>query len=166
MSACRADYRSDAMTIAETAVAGFAIPGQDLSILAALVQAAELVDTLASPGPFTVFAPTNAAFAKLPPGEIDRLFKPENRRKLTAFATYHILAGQLTSSDMRQRVQANQGHLKLRTVEGDTIDVEDSGEQLQIVDSRGTHAAVTISDLLQSNGVIHVMDTVLSPPAW
>ena len=166
MSACRADHLFQTKTIAETAAAGIAIPGQDLSILAALVKAAELVDTLASPGPFTVFAPTDAAFAKLPPGEIDLLFKPENRRKLNAFATYHILAGQLTTSDIRKRVQANQGHLTLRTVEGDTIDVDDSGEQLQIVDSQGTHAAVTISDLLQSNGVIHVMDSVLSPATW
>ena len=134
--------------------------------MAAVVKAAELVDTLASPGPFTVFAPTDAAFAKLPKGEIDLLFKPENRRKLTAFATYHILAGQLTMADMRERAQANHGHVTLRTVEGETIDIEDCGESLQVVDARGTHAAVTISDLLQSNGVIHVMDSVLSPPAW
>ena len=147
--------------MAETGIAG-----QDLSILAAVVKAAELVDTLASPGPFTVFAPTDAAFAKLPAGEVDRLFMPENRRALTAVATYHILAGQLLVADLRERAQANHGHLTLRTVEGETIDVEDTGEWLQIVDSRGTHAAVTISDLLQSNGVIHVMDSVLSPPAW
>ena len=153
------------MTIAETAIAETAIPGQEMSILAAVVKAAELVDTLASPGPFTVFAPTDAAFAKLPAGEIDQLFKPENKRKLISFATYHILAGQLTTADMRERVRANQGHLTLRTVEGDTIAIEDCGEQLQIVDSRGTHIAVTVSDVLQSNGVIHVMDSVLSPPA-
>lgn len=148
-------------TIAETGIAE-----REFSILAAIVKAAELVDTLASPGPFTVFAPTDAAFAKLPAGEVDLLFKPENRRKLTAFATYHILAGQLTLADIRQRFRANDGHLTLRTVEGDTIAVEEHGERVQIVDSRGSHSAVTKSDLLQSNGVIHVMDSVLSPLAW
>lgn len=166
MPASLSDHVHRSRTIAETTTAESVIPGQALSILAAMVKAAELVDTLASPGPFTMFAPTDAAFAKLPAGEIDRLFKPENRIKLAAFTTYHILAGQLTTADMRQRVRANHGHLTLRTVEGDTIDVEDRGESLQIVDSRGTYSAVTISDLLRSNGVIHVMDSVLSLPAW
>ncbi len=166
MSECQADCQPRSKTIADIAVAEAAIAGEDLSILAAVVKAAELVDTLASPGPFTVFAPSNAAFAKLPAGTVERLLEPENRRALSAVATYHILAGQLTMADIRQRVQANHGHLTLRTVEGDTIDVQQCGEWLQIVDSRGTHAAVTKSDLLRSNGVIHVMDSVLSPPAW
>jgi uncharacterized surface protein with fasciclin (FAS1) repeats len=163
MSASQTDHQHRSKTIAETTIAG---AGQDLSMLAAVVKAAELIDTLASPGPFTVFAPSDAAFAKLPAGQIDRLFKPENRLKLTSLATYHILAGQLTVAEMRRRVQANDGHLTLRTVEGDTIEVEDRGESLEIVDSRGFHASVTMSDLLRSNGVIHVMDSVLSPPAW
>ena len=166
MSSSHAVHQHRSKTIAETASTEAALAGQDFSILAAVVKAAQLVDTLASPGPFTVLAPSDAAFAKLPPGDIARLFKPENRRTLTAVATYHILAGQLTIAEMRERVQANDGHLTLRTVEGETIEIEDCGDRLQSVDSRGVHAAVTISDLIQSNGVIHVMDSVLSPPAW
>ena len=161
MSASQQIDHSQPTTIAEAAIAG-----QELSMMAAIVKAAELVDTLASPGPFTVFVPTDAAFAKLPAGQMDLLFKPENRRKLNAVATYHILAGQLTAADIRQRAEANDGHVTLLTVEGDTIDIKDCGGRLEIVDSRGAQAAVTISDLLQSNGVIHVMDSVLSPPAW
>ncbi len=163
MSASPKEHQHQSQTIAESTIGD---SGQDLSMLAAVVRAAELIDTLGSPGPFTVFAPSDAAFAKLPAGEMDRLLKPENKLKLTAFATYHILAGQLTEADLRLRVRANDGHLTLRTVEGDTIEVEDRGESLQIVGSRGSHAAMTISDQLRSNGVIHVMDSVLSPLAW
>ncbi len=160
MSATSQTELTGQRNIVETAGAG-----QELSMLAAAFAAAELVDTLASPGPFTVFAPTNAAFAKLPPGEIETLFKPENRRRLTSFVTYHILAGQLTVAEMRQRAQANEGHLTLRTVEGDTINIDDRGDRLQIVDGRGSTAALIVSDLIQSNGIIHFTDSVLSPPA-
>lgn len=148
-------------TIVETANIG-----QELSVLAAAVRAAELGDTLASPGPFTVFAPSDAAFAKLPKTEIDRLFMPENRRRLTSLMTHHILAGQFTTADLRDGARAADGHLTLRTVDGDTIEVKDCDDQLCIVDQHGGRAVVTVSDLLQSNGVIHVMDSVLAPRAW
>lgn len=140
--------------------------GEDLSILAAAVRAAELVDTLTSPGPFTVFAPSDAAFAKLPRTEIDQLFQPENKRRLTSLMAHHILAGHLTTKDLRDRARAADGRLTLRTVDGDTIEFEDFDDRLCIVDHHGGRAIVTVSDLLQSNGVIHVMDSVLAPQAW
>jgi uncharacterized surface protein with fasciclin (FAS1) repeats len=140
--------------------------GADFSVLAAAVRAAELVDTLASAGPFTVFAPSDAAFAKLPRSQIDQLFKPENKRRLTSLMAHHILAGQLTTADLRDRVRAADGHLTLRTVDGDTIEFEDCEDRIYIVDQRGGRATLTVSDLLQSNGVIHVMDSVLAPQAW
>ena len=149
---------TESKTIVETASVG-----RDLSILAAAVRAAELVDTLASPGPFTLFAPTDAAFGKLPKTEVDGLFKPENKRRLTSLMAHHILAGQLTTADLRDRARAADGHLTLRTVDGDTIDIRDRGDQLHIADQHGGQAIVTVSDLFQSNGVIHVMDSVLAP---
>ncbi len=140
--------------------------GRDLSVLASAVHAAELADTLASPGPFTVFAPSDAAFAKLSQTEMDHLFKPENKRRLTSLMAHHILAGQLTTSELRDRARAANGQLTLRTVDGDTIEVKDCDDQLHIADQHGGQAIVTVSDLLQSNGVIHVMDSVLAPRAW
>ncbi|MDP9095309.1 MAG: fasciclin domain-containing protein [Pseudomonadota bacterium] len=139
---------------------------QDLSILIAAVRAAKLVDVLASPGPFTVFAPSDAAFAKLPEGEIESLFRPENKQRLTSLMAHHILAGQLTTADLRDRARAADGHLSLRTVEGDTIEITDRDDRLCIVDERGCQATATVSDLLLSNGVVHVMDSVLAPQAW
>lgn len=147
-----------------TTIAQAASQRDEFSTLAAIVKAANLVDTLASPGPFTVFAPTDAAFSKLPQGEVDRLLRPENHVKLTSFVACHILAGQLTVSDLRERAQANAGRVTLRNVDGDTIGVEERGDELLVVGARGAQANVTFSDLLQSNGVIHVTDSVLSAP--
>lgn len=141
-----ADRRAD-VTVTRNIVETASVV-QDLSILAAAVRAAELVNTLASPGPFTVFAPSDAAFAKLPKVEIDLLFKPENKRRLTSLMAHHILAGQLTTADLRDRARAADGHLTLRTVEGDTIEITDCEDRLHIVNQRGCQATVTVSDLL------------------
>ena len=146
-----------------TTIAAAAAANQDFSILATVVEAASLVDTLASPGPFTVFAPTDAAFAKLPDGAVDRLLRPENRVALTSFVARHILAGRLTATELRERAQANAGHLVLRNVDGDLLEVEPRDDGLH-VGGNGAGATVVLNDLLQSNGVIHVTDSVLSLP--
>ena len=148
-----------------TTIAEAASSRKEFSVLAAVVRAAELIDTLASPGPFTVFAPTDAAFSKLPSGEVDRMLKPENRVMLNSFVAYHILAGHLTVAELIERVHANDGHLTLRNVDNDLIEVEQFGEGLHLVGSRGARATVTSTDLLQSNGVIHATDSVLYAPA-
>ena len=134
-------------------------------MLAAVVRAAELIDTLASPGPFTVFAPTDAAFSKLPQGEVDRMLQPENRVMLNSFVACHILAGQLTVAELCARVHANDGHLTLRNVDNDVIEIEHHDDGLHLLGSRGARATVTNTDLLQSNGVIHATDSVLYAPA-
>lgn len=136
----------------------------DFSVLATVVRAADLLEILASPGPFTVFAPTDAAFSKLPAGEVDRLLKPENRVKLTSFVTSHILAGQLTVAELRERAVANAGHLVLRNVDGNTIEIEPLDGTLRVVGALGAVATVTKTDLLHSNGVIHTTDSVLAAP--
>ena len=137
----------------------------EFSVLAAVVRAAELVDTLASPGPFTVFAPTDAAFSKLPQGEVDRMLQPENSVTLKSFVASHILAGRMTVADLRARVYANDGHLTLRNVDNNTIEIEQRADGLHLIDSRGARATVTSTDLFQSNGVIHATDSVLYAPS-
>lgn len=159
MSAIQSD-EAGSTTIAEAATAR-----GEFSTLASVVRAAALLDTLASPGPFTVFAPTDAAFSKLPVGEVDRLLRPENRVRLASLVTSHILAGQLTAAEIRERADANQGPLTLRTVDGHTIAIERRGDGFVVVDERGASALVTNTDQLQSNGVIHVTDSVLTAPA-
>lgn len=133
--------------------------------LVAAVKAAGLVDTLASPGPFTVFAPVNAAFAKLPAGTVDELLKPENKDKLTAVLTYHVVPGRLTAKDLMAEVKAGGGKAELKTVQGETLTVTMSkkGKGLDVTDAKGDVAHVTQADVLQSNGVIHVINTVLLP---
>ncbi len=140
-----------------------AVNSKDHTTLVAAVKAAGLVDTLASPGPFTVFAPTNAAFAKLPPGTVDTLLKPENKDKLTAVLTYHVVAGRLTAADLMAKVKAGGGHATLTTVQGGVLTVTVKGMHLRITDAKGDVSKVTIGDVMQSNGVIHVVDTVLLP---
>lgn len=159
MSAIHTAGATGQTTIAEAATAR-----GEFSTLASVVRAAELLDTLASPGPFTVFAPTDAAFSKLPEGVVDRLLRPENRVRLASLVTTHILAGQLTTAEMRERVTANHGHLTLRTVDGHNIAIEQRGNGFVVVDERGMSAAVISTDQLQSNGVIHVTDSVLTAP--
>ncbi|MGO9744198.1 MAG: fasciclin domain-containing protein [Roseiarcus sp.] len=141
-----------------------AIHSKDHTTLVAAVKAAGLVDTLEGAGPFTVFAPTNEAFAKLPKGTVETLLKPENKAKLTAVLTYHVVPGRYTAEDLAKEVDAMGGKLMLKTVEGEDITIERSGKsQLDVVDAKGDVARITIPDVLQSNGVIHVIDTVLIP---
>jgi uncharacterized surface protein with fasciclin (FAS1) repeats len=130
----------------------------------AAVKAAGLVATLEGTGPFTVFAPTNAAFAKLPAGTVDALLKPEAKAKLTAVLTYHVVPGRLTAAALMKAVKDGGGEAKYKTVEGDELTIrQPSAGTLTVTDSKGDVSTVTIPDVLQSNGVIHVVDTVLLP---
>ncbi|SFL38288.1 Uncaracterized surface protein containing fasciclin (FAS1) repeats [Bradyrhizobium sp. NFR13] len=135
-----------------------AVNSKDHTTLVAAVKAAGLVDTLSSKGPFTVFAPTNAAFGKLPAGTVDTLVKPESKATLTKILTYHVVPGKLNAADLKDGQ-------KLKTVEGEELTVKASGGKVMIVDAKGGSSTVTIADVNQSNGVIHVIDTVLMPKA-
>jgi uncharacterized surface protein with fasciclin (FAS1) repeats len=141
-----------------------AINSKDHTTLVAAVKAAGLVETLEGPGPFTVFAPTNEAFAQLPPGTVDNLLKPENKPTLAKILTYHVVPGRLTAAGLMKAVKAGEGMAKLKTVEGEDLIVKEDGPgKLSITDVKGDVAHVTIANVLQSNGVIHVIDTVLMP---
>jgi uncharacterized surface protein with fasciclin (FAS1) repeats len=140
-----------------------AVNSKDHTTLVAAVKAAGLVDTLQSPGPFTVFAPTNDAFAKLPAGTVDTLLKPENKKTLTNVLTYHVVPGRLTAKDLMEKVKAGGGKAMLKTVEGDQLTFQEKDGKLWVIDSKGSTAQVTIRNVMQSNGVIHVVDTVLLP---
>jgi uncharacterized surface protein with fasciclin (FAS1) repeats len=135
----------------------------NLTTLVAAVKAAALVDTLAGAGPFTVFAPTNAAFEKLPAGTVDELLKPENKDKLTHILTYHVVSANATSEAAMQMIKDDGGEHKVTTVSGDTLTLKMDGEKLIVVDEAGNGAVVTQADVTQSNGVVHVIDTVLMP---
>ena len=140
-----------------------AVNSKDHTTLVAAVKAAGLVDTLQQPGPFTVFAPTNAAFGKLPKGTVDTLLKPENKSKLTGVLTYHVVPGRMTAQDLMTAVKQGRGRAMLKTAEGETLTVTRKGKNLMVTDGKGRTARVTIPDVLQSNGVIHVVDSVLLP---
>jgi uncharacterized surface protein with fasciclin (FAS1) repeats len=140
-----------------------AVNSKDHTTLVAAVKAAGLVPTLQSPGPFTVFAPVNAAFAKLPAGTVDTLLKPENKDKLTAVLTYHVVAGKLSAADLKKQAEMGGGMTSLTTVQGEKLEVMLKGRTLEIKDTKGDVAKVSIADVNQSNGVIHVIDTVLLP---
>jgi uncharacterized surface protein with fasciclin (FAS1) repeats len=141
-----------------------AVNSKDHTTLVAAVKAAGLVDTLAGAGPFTVFAPVNAAFAKLPAGTVDTLLKPENKGTLTTVLTYHVVPGRLTAANLMKAVKDGGGQARLKTVAGGEITIKSpSAGKLSITDAKGGAATVTIGDVLQSNGVIHVIDTVLLP---
>lgn len=133
-----------------------AVNSKDHTTLVAAVKAAGLVDTLSGPGPFTVFAPTNAAFGKLPKGTVETLVKPENKAKLTKILTYHVVPGKFEASDLTDGK-------KLKTVEGETLTVKHDGKNIWIIDAKGDKAQMTIPNVNQSNGVIHVVNTVLMP---
>jgi uncharacterized surface protein with fasciclin (FAS1) repeats len=140
-----------------------AVNSKDHTTLVTAVKAAGLVDTLQSPGPFTVFAPTNDAFAKLPAGTVDTLLKPENKKTLTNVLTYHVVAGRLTAKDLMEKIKDGNGKAMLKTVEGDNLTFAEKDGKLWIWDAKGGSAQVTIRNVMQSNGVIHVIDTVLLP---
>ncbi len=140
-----------------------AVNSKDHTTLVAAVKAAGLVDTLSSPGPFTVFAPTNAAFAKLPAGTVDTLLKPENKGTLTAVLTYHVVAGRVTSGQLIKLINAGHGKAVITTVNGEKLTAKKMGKNLVLVDAKGGVATVTIANVMQSNGVIHVINRVLLP---
>ena len=140
-----------------------AVNSKDHTTLVAAVQAAGLVETLEGTGPFTVFAPTNAAFAALPDGTVETLLMPENKAMLTDVLTYHVVAGKLSAADLAQRIAANDGVYIFETVNGTKLSAQMRGDTIYIGDKGGHNATVTISDVNQSNGVIHVLDRVLLP---
>ena len=140
-----------------------AVNSKDHTTLVAAVKAAGLVDTLKSPGPFTVFAPTNASFSALPAGTVDTLLKPENKPMLTKVLTYHVVPGRVDSAALAQMIRAGNGRAVLKTVSGDTLVATMSGSNVLITDAKGASATVTIADVYQSNGVIHVVNKVLLP---
>ena len=140
-----------------------AVNSKDHTTLVAAVKAAGLVDTLSGPGPVTVFAPTNEAFAALPSGTVDTLLKPENKATLTKVLTYHVVAGRLTAASIMRAIKAGHGSASLTTVEGDPLSATAVGKKIYITDAKGDKALVTIPNVIQSNGVIHVIDHVLLP---
>lgn len=140
-----------------------AVNSADHTTLVAAVKAAGLVDTLEGPGPFTVFAPTNEAFAKLPAGTVDNLLKPENKATLVKILTYHVVAGKLSAADIKKMIREGHGQATLKTVSGGTLTATMQGKNLVLQDEKGGTATVTIANVFQSNGVIHVVDSVLLP---
>jgi uncharacterized surface protein with fasciclin (FAS1) repeats len=151
-----------AMYANKTIVAN-AVNSDDHTTLVAAVKAAGLVDTLNSKGPFTVFAPTIEAFDKLPAGTVDTLVKPENKATLTKILTYHVVAGRLDSKAIAAQIAAGNGKATLKTVQGEDLTASMDGKTLVLTDAKGGTSRVTIGDVYQSNGVIHVVDTVLMP---
>ncbi len=140
-----------------------AVNSADHTTLVAAVKAAGLVDTLQGPGPFTVFAPTNEAFAKLPAGTVDTLLKPENKDQLVKILTYHVVAGKVTAADLKKMIKDGNGQASLKTVSGGTLTAMMQGKSIVLKDEKGGTATVTIANVMQSNGVIHVVDSVLLP---
>jgi len=140
-----------------------AVNSADHTTLVAAVKAAGLVETLEGSGPFTVFAPTNEAFAKLPAGTVDTLLKPENKPTLTKVLTYHVVAGRLSASDLKKQIKAGNGTAELTTVEGGKLWASEEGNRIMLKDEKGGTTWVTIPNVFQSNGVIHVVDAVLMP---
>jgi len=140
-----------------------AVNSADHTTLVAAVKAAGLVDTLSGPGPFTVFAPVNAAFDKLPAGTVDNLLKPENKATLVKILTYHVVAGRLSAADIEKQIRAGNGKAALKTVSGGTLWAMMDGKSIVLKDEKGGVSKITQSNVFQSNGVIHVVDSVLLP---
>lgn len=145
-------------TIVENASAA-----NNLTTLVAAVKAADLVETLSGPGPFTVFAPTDAAFAKLPAGTVETLVKPENKATLASILTYHVLPGKLMSTDIAAAIKAGGGKAMVTTVNGGQLTASMMGGKLMLTDAKGGMSMVSMADVKQSNGVVHVIDTVVLP---
>lgn len=140
-----------------------AVSSKDHTTLVAAVKAAGLVDTLKGPGPFTVFAPTNAAFQKLPAGTVDMLLQPGNKEKLKTVLTYHVVPGRMDAAALTARARDGNGKVELKTASGDMLWVVWQNDKLWLRDEKGMTAAITTADVYQSNGVIHVIDTVVMP---
>ena len=146
-----------------TDIVDAAMGSKDLTTLVAAVKAAGLVDTLKSKGPFTVFAPTDSAFEKLPAGTVETLVKPENKAMLTKILTYHVVAGNVDSKAIAKAIKKGNGKATFKTVSGDTLTAMMEGRNLVLTDEKGGKSIVTVADLKQSNGVVHVIDTVVLP---
>lgn len=140
-----------------------AVNSKDHTTLVAAVKAAGLVETLKGAGPFTVFAPTNAAFEKLPKGTVDTLLKPESKKALTGILTYHVVAGKMDAAAIAKGIEEGKGKFTMKTVAGGTLTATMEGKDVIITDEKGGKSKVTIADVIQSNGVIHVVDSVLMP---
>jgi len=140
-----------------------AIGSKDHTTLVAAVKAADLVDVLSSKGPFTVFAPTNAAFAKLPKGTVETLLKPENKATLQAILTYHVVAGNFDSKTVVEAIKKGKGSVTLTTIKGGTLVASLDGKNVIVTDEKGNKSTITAVDITSSNGVIHVIDTVVLP---
>lgn len=140
-----------------------AVNSKDHTTLVAAVKAAGLVETLKGPGPFTVFAPTNAAFAALPAGTVETLLKPDNKGTLTTILTYHVVAGKFDAAAISKMVMDGKGMANIKTVSGGTLVAKTSGSKIMLTDEKGGVATVTIGNVYQSNGVIHVIDKVMLP---
>lgn len=174
LAACAAASLSVAATAGVPMVGGAAMypsktivqnasQANNLTTLVAAVKAAGLVDTLSSPGPFTVFAPTDAAFGKLPAGTVETLVKPENKATLTTILTYHVVAGRYSSHQIVDAIKAGKGKASLTTVQGQPLEATMQGKQLVLTDAKGGKSVVSMADIGQSNGIVHVIDTVLMP---
>jgi uncharacterized surface protein with fasciclin (FAS1) repeats len=148
---------------ADRTIVANAVNSRDHTTLVAAVKAADLVDTLSGAGTYTVFAPTDAAFAKLPAGTVETLVKPENKAMLTGILTYHVVPGRITAEMIAADARAHDGRATYRTVQGESLTFMQSGSGWSIMDAKGGHAMITIANVMQSNGVIHVIDTVLMP---
>jgi uncharacterized surface protein with fasciclin (FAS1) repeats len=142
-----------------------AVNSKDHTTLVAAVKAAGLVETLKSKGPFTVFAPTNAAFAKLPEGTVETLLKPENKGTLTSILTYHVVAGKFSAADVVAAIKKGKGTAEFTTVQGGKLKAMMDGKNVKLMDEKGGTSTITQTDVFQSNGVIHVIDSVVMPGA-
>jgi uncharacterized surface protein with fasciclin (FAS1) repeats len=151
-----------AMYPARTIVAN-AVNSPEHTTLVAAVKAADLVDTLSGAGPFTVFAPTNAAFANLPAGTVDALLVPANKATLQSVLTYHVVPGRITAADLMRMISAGGGQARLTTVQGGTLTAQMMADRVMLTDAKGGMSHVTQADVMQSNGVIHVVDAVVLP---
>lgn len=156
-------HSGHSMAAPKTNIVEAAVATPDLSTLVTAVKAADLVDTLASPGPFTVFAPTNAAFGKLPAGTVETLVKPENKGTLTTVLTYHVVAGTFDSKAIAAAIKSGNGKATLTTVQGQKLTASMYGDKLIVTDAKGGKSTVALADLRQKNGVVHVIDSVLMP---
>jgi uncharacterized surface protein with fasciclin (FAS1) repeats len=140
-----------------------AVNSKDHTTLVTAVKAAGLVETLQGAGPFTVFAPTNAAFAKLPAGTVEKLVQPQSKAMLTSVLTYHVVPGRYTAKDLMALAKKSGGEAELKTVQGASLGVISKGGRVFVADNKGNTARVTTADVMQSNGVIHVIDKVVMP---
>ena len=154
--------KSEVLNVDKTIVA-IAASNENFTTLVAAVKAAELVETLNSKGPFTVFAPVNDAFAKLPEGTVASLLKAENKETLTSILTYHVVSGKFMATDVVKAINANNGEFKITTVQGGVLTASLSGANVTLTDTKGNKSTVVIADVDASNGVIHAIDTVVMP---